>query len=191
METKTILLTGFMPFGSNETNPSWEAVDALPASIGAWRIEKLRLPVEYGRAADLAYRAATDLKADAVLCAGLAANRTAVTPEAIGINVRDALIPDNAGFFPLGGPIEPDGPAAYFSTMPVREMAKAIRSEGVPAILSYTAGTYVCNDLLYTLLHRFRNTDTRVAFIHVPPVSENGLSLSDLTRALTAAILVL
>lgn len=188
MEAKTILLTGFMPFGSNETNPSWEAVDALPETVGANRIEKLLLPVEYGRAAALAYAKAVELHADAVLCVGLAAGRSHITPEAIGVNVRDASIPDNAGFYPHGEPVFPDGPAAYFSTLPVRRITEAIRSAGVPAALSYTAGTYVCNDLLYALLHRFSGTPTRVAFIHVPPVAENGWKLSDTVRALTAAI---
>lgn len=189
METKTILVTGFMPFGSNETNPSWDAVDALPSRIGAWRVEKLLLPVEYGRAARLAYEKALALSADAVLCVGLAANRSVVTPEAVGINVRDAVIPDNAGLIRHGEPIDPDGPAAYFSTLPVQKMTEAIRAADVPAALSYTAGTYVCNDLLYTLLHRFSGAETRVAFIHVPPVSDKGLPLTRIVRALTAAIL--
>lgn len=188
MEMKTLLITGFMPFGSNETNPSWEAVEALSGTIGDRRIEKCLLPVEYGRAAELAYQKALEFHADAVLCVGLAASRSAVTPEAIGVNVRDAAIPDNAGFFPHGEPIVKNGPAAYFSTLPVRRMTDAIRAAGVPAALSYTAGTYVCNDLLYTLLHRFSGTQTRVAFIHVPPVSQAGLPLSQIIRALSAAI---
>lgn len=189
MEAKTLLITGFMPFGSNETNPSWEAVRALPARIGSWSLVPLLLPVEYGRAAALAAKKALSVNADAILCVGLAANRSAITPEAIGVNVRDAAIPDNAGFFPHGAPVEPDGPAAYFSTLPVRSMVDAIRRENLPASLSYTAGTYVCNDLLYTLLHRFRQTETRVAFIHVP--CETAVPLDGVVRALNAAILSL
>ena len=186
MESKTLLVTGFMPFGNEHRNPSWEAVNALPDRVGGWRIEKLLLPVEFGRAADLAARAAGECHADAILCVGLAAGRTAVTPEAIGVNVRDASIPDNAGQKPAGGPIDPQGPAAYFSTLPVRDMTAAIAEEGIPAALSYTAGTYVCNDLLYTLLHRFSGTDTRVAFVHIP--LEKNLPLESSIRALEAAV---
>ena len=186
MDPKPLLITGFAPFGTESVNPSWEAVKALPEHIGAWSLHKLLLPVEYGRAAALAAEAANDCGADAILCAGLAAGRTAVTPEAVGINVRDAAIPDNAGRKCEGEPVEPDGPAAFFSTLPVRKMTEAIHDASVPAKLSYTAGTYVCNDLLYTLLHRFSGTPVRVAFVHIP--LEKDLPLKDSIHALTAAI---
>jgi Pyrrolidone-carboxylate peptidase (N-terminal pyroglutamyl peptidase) len=186
METKTLLLTGFAPFGTETRNPSWEAVNALPERIGDYSVVKRLLPVEFSNAACLAIDEAEACRADAILCVGLAAGRTEVTPEAIGVNVRDASIPDNAGFRPLGEPIMPDGPAAYFSTLSVRKMTEAIRAAGVPARLSYTAGTYVCNDLLYTLLHRFSGTQTRAAFIHVP--LEKDLPLEQSIRALSAAI---
>lgn len=184
---KTLLITGFQPFGQDPVNPSREAVFALPDTVGAYRLVKRELPVEFGRAAALAIEAAEAVHADAVLCVGLAAGRSAVTPEAVGINVRDAAIPDNAGFAPQGEPVVPDGPAACFSTLPVRAMTEAIRSSGVPAALSYSAGTYVCNDLLYTLLHHFYGCETRVAFVHVPRFSET-FSLPVLTGALIAAI---
>lgn len=187
MGTKTMLITGFMPFGEDPVNPSWEAVNALPEEIGGFHLHKLLLPVEFGCAAALAAHKADEISADAILCVGLAASRTVVTPEAIGINVRDARIPDNAGFAPQGEPVVPNGPAAYFSTLPVREMTDAIVSAGIPAALSYTAGTYVCNDLLYALLHCYATTGTRVAFIHVPRVSE-ALPLTVLSRALCIAI---
>lgn len=186
MEPKTLLITGFEPFGSEDRNPSWEAVKALPERIGDRKLIKLLLPVEFGRAAGLAVKAADECHADAVLSVGLAGGRTAVTPEAVGVNVRDAAIPDNAGLMPAGDPIEPDGPAAYFSTLPVREMTAAIAAAGVPARLSYTAGTYVCNDVLYSLLHRFSGTAVRAAFVHIP--SEKDLALQESIRALCAAI---
>ncbi len=186
MEPKTLLITGFMPFGGENRNPSWEAVRALPERIGAWTLVKLLLPVEFGRAAALAETAARECRADAVLCVGLAAGRTAVTPELVGVNVRDASIPDNAGDRPEGEPINANGPAAYFSTLPVRKMTEAIASAGVSARLSYTAGTYVCNDLLYTLLDRFSDTPVRVAFVHLP--LEKDLPLESSILALTAAI---
>ena len=186
MEPKTLLITGFAPFGEERRNPSWEAVNALPARIGEWVLTKLLLPVEFGRAAELTIRAAEECRADAVLCVGLAADRTAVTPEAVGVNVRDASVPDNAGQRYEGQPILPDGPAAYFSTLPVRRMTAAIADAGIPAKLSYTAGTYVCNDLMYSLLNRFADTAIRAAFIHVP--LEKNLPLRDTVRALIAAI---
>lgn len=189
MEPKTLLVTGFEPFGNEDRNPSLEAVKALPDRIGVWSLRKLFLPVEFGRAAVLAFKAAGECHADAVLCIGLAAGRTAVTPEYIGVNVRDASIPDNAGCRPQGEPVDPNGPAAYFSTLPVREMTAAIAAAGVPAKLSYTAGTYVCNDLLYSLLRSFSGTETHVAFIHVP--HERDLPLTESIRALTAAIKVI
>ncbi|MBQ1820965.1 MAG: pyroglutamyl-peptidase I [Clostridia bacterium] len=186
MESKTLLITGFEPFGTETRNPSWEAVSALPERVGIRTLYKCLLPVEFGRAADLLAEAIDRIRPEAVLCVGLAAGRTAVTPEAIGVNVRDASIPDNAGVQPIGEPVVPDGPAAYFSTLPVRRMTEAIQNAGIPAKLSYTAGTYVCNDLLYTLLHRLSGTGIRAAFVHIP--LEKDLPLSDSIRALKALI---
>ena len=187
METKTLLITGFMPFGGDAVNPSWEAVSALPETVGAYRLVKRLLPVEFGRAAALAIEEAEAIGACAVLCVGLAASRSCITPEVIGINLRSARIPDNAGAAPIDEPVAADGPAAYFSTLPVRIMTEAIVSRGIPAMLSYSAGTYVCNDLLYSLLHRFSGTGTRVAFVHVPRLSE-AFPLTVLSDALRAAI---
>ena len=190
----TILITGFEPFGGQSVNPSWEAVSALPERIGAYRLEKLRLPVEYGEAARRVLAKARELSPQVILCVGQAGGRDSVTPEVIGINLREASIPDNAGAAPAGTPIDPDGPDGIFSTLPVREMAEAIRARGIPALLSYSAGAYVCNDLMYTLLNHFRGTDTRVGFIHVPYIPAQGspcLPQEQLTQALTAAIEVL
>lgn len=186
MEEKALLITGFMPFGGESRNPSWEAVNALPEKIGERKLHKLLLPVEYGNAARLAIEAAEACRADAILSVGLAAGRTAVTPELIGVNARDASISDNAGQKFNGEPVRPDGPAAYFSTLPVRRMTAAIAAAGVPSKLSYSAGAYVCNDLLYTLLDHFSGTETRVAFVHIPLERDLPLDLS--VRALTAAI---
>ena len=186
MEPKKLLVTGFMPFGGEARNPSWEAVNALPDRIGEWNLCKLLLPVEFGTAARLAIETVEACHADAVLSVGLAAGRTAVTPEFVGVNVRDASIADNAGQKFNGEAIRADGPAAYFSTLPVRAMTEAIAAAGIPAKLSYSAGAYVCNDLLYTLLDRFSGTETRAAFVHIP--LEKDLPLESSVRALTAAI---
>ena len=187
----TILITGFEPFGGQSVNPSWEAVSTLQERIGAYRLEKLRLPVEYGEAARRVLVKARELSPQVILCVGQAGGRDSVTPEVIGINLREASIPDNAGAAPAGTPIDPDGPDGIFSTLPVREMAEAIRARGIPDLLSYSAGAYVCNELLYTLLNRFRGTDTRVGFIHVPYIPSQGtpcLPQERLTQALAAAI---
>ena len=187
----TILITGFEPFGGQSVNPSWEAVSALPERIGAYRLEKLRLPVEYGEAARRVLVKARELSPQVILCVGQAGGRDSVTPEVIGINLREASIEDNAGAAPAGTPIDPDGPDGIFSTLPVREMAAAIRARGIPSRLSYSAGAYVCNDLMYTLLNHFRGTDTRVGFVHVPYIPAQGspcLPQEQLTQALAAAI---
>ena len=129
-----------------------------------------------------------------ILCVGQAGGRNAVTPERIAVNIRDARIPDNAGNQPSGEPVAPEGPAAYFSTVPVKEMAQAIRDAQIPGTVSNSAGAYVCNDVLYTLLHHYAGTETRVGFIHVPYLPEQGspsLSLERTASALAAAIAVL
>lgn len=117
-----------------------------------------------------------------------------VTPEVVAINLRAASIPDNCGNIPVDVSVIEDGPAAYFSTVPCRDMIRAITDAGLPAALSYTAGTFVCNDVLYTLLHYFSGTSTRAGFIHVPFLPEQAkenepsLSLEAITDALAAAI---
>ncbi len=188
-----LIVTGFEPFGGGTVNPSWEAVRRLPEVLDGRQILRLRVPVVFGQAAETVLEACEPAP-DAVLCVGQAGGRSAVTPEVIGINLREARIPDAAGFRPEGEPIDPDGPAAYFATLPVRAMVRAAAEAGVPAALSYTAGTYVCNDLLYTLLRRFDGTGTRVGFVHVPFLPEQAgagvpsLPLGDLVRGLTACV---
>ena len=162
---KKLLITGFEPFGGQTVNPSWEAVAQLPERIGEWTVHKLRIPVEYGEAARLVLEKARELGAEAVLSVGQAGGRGAVTPEVIGINLREAAIADNAGRLCKGEAIEPEGPDGLFSTLPVREMVAAISEKSIPAKLSYSAGAYVCNDVLYTLLRQFEGTAVRAGFI--------------------------
>ena len=189
-----LLITGFEPFGGDAVNPSWEAVQALPEQVGHHQIYKLRLPVVFGQAADLAIAEAERLHADVVLAIGLAGGRKAVTPEVIGINLRNAGIPDNAGLQPHDDPIIPGAPAAYFSTLPVRAMKEAICAVDIPAALSYSAGVYVCNDVMYSLLHHFADTQVRCGFMHVPCLPDMGtpsLPLEKTTAAIKAAVGVL
>ena len=190
----TLLITGFDSFGDHAVNPSWEAVSQLPEQIGKYRLHRLQLPTVYGKAAQLVLDAAENIHADAIICVGLAAGRDAITPERIAVNIRDARIPDNAGVVYSGQKIAEDGPAAYFSTLPVEKMVQAIRDTGIPAAVSNSAGTFVCNDTLYTLLHRFGETGKGVCFIHVPNLlreNGSGLPLETIVAGLTAAISVL
>lgn len=189
---KRLLITGFEPFGGENINPSWEAVRMLPSKIGGYSLIKLLIPVEFGKAADMVIEAADESCPDLILCIGQAGGRSAITPELVGINLRHASIPDNSGYQPKDEPIIKGGDDAYFSTVPVRKLTEAIKASGVPSDVSYSAGAYVCNDVLYTLLANYAGTDTRVGFIHVPYSEEQGktpsLSLNDIVRALTVAI---
>ena len=191
---KKLLITGFDPFGGEQINPSWEAVKALPDRIGDYHITKMEIPTVFGTAARMDIDQAKELVPDVIISVGQAGGRKAVTPEVIGINLREAGIPDNAGNQPVNTPVVPGGPDAYFSTLPVREMVQSIRTAELPAALSYSAGAFVCNDVLYTLLHHFAGTGTRVGFIHVPFLPQqatNGqpsLPLDQITQALTLAI---
>ena len=188
---KKLLITGFDSFGDNTVNPSWEAVRQLPEQIGEYVLCKLQIPTIFGKAAEAVLEKAAKIQPDVILCLGLAGGRDAVTPERIAVNIRDARIPDNTGFRPQGDPVASNGPAAYFSTLPVIEMAEAARRCGVPATVSNTAGTFVCNDTLYSLLHYYAGTPVRVGFIHVPYLPQQGepnLPLEKTIAALNAMI---
>lgn len=186
----TLLITGFEPFQQEPINPSWEAVAALPSDIGPWHLEKLRLPTVFGQAAELALARAAVLKPQAILSLGQAGGREAVTPEVVAVNLQDARIPDNAGNQPQGEPIVPAGWDGYFTTLPVRSLAQQAAEKGFPCRLSYSAGTYVCNDVFYRLLHHYKPTETRVGLIHVPflPIQakegQPSLSLTQITEVL-------
>ena len=189
---KKLLITGFEPFGGEEINPSWEAVLRLDDEIGGYSLTKLCLPVVFGEAAEKVKSTAKELCPDAVICVGQAGGRAAVTPELVGINLRHASIPDNDGLQPKDEPILPAGAKAHFSPLPVRKMAEAIAATGVPSHVSYSAGAYVCNDVLYTLLSHYEGSDTRVGFIHIPYSTEQGktpaMEMADIMKGLTAAI---
>lgn len=190
---RKLLITGFDPFGGASINPSWEAVKLLPEYIGDFQIIKLEIPTLFGTAAETVLREADRIQPDVILCVGQAGGRDAVTPERVGINIRSARIPDNGGNQPVEEPIAPNGPDAYFATVPVAKMAEAIRGAHIPGAISNTAGTFVCNDTLYSLLHHYAGTPVKVGFIHVPYLPEQGspsLPLERTVAALTAAIAV-
>ena len=171
---KKLLITGFDPFGGESVNPAWEAVKRLPDTVGGYSLTKLMIPTVYGKAADDVISAAEGLSPDVILCIGQAGGRDAVTPELVGINLREARIADNEGNQPAATPIVEGGDKAYFSTLPVREIVAAIRERGIASRLSYSAGAFVCNDVLYTLLHKFDRSNVRVGFIHVPFLPEQA-----------------
>lgn len=194
---KHLLITGFDPFGGETVNPSWEAVSRLPDTIGDYRLTKLQIPTIFSLAARTVLDAAKDDTPDVILCIGQAGGRDAVTPERIAVNMASATIADNAGITPSEEPILPGGPDGIFSTVPVARMAEAIREAGLPGKISNTAGTFVCNDTLYRLLHHFAGTGTRVGFIHVPHLPQQArdgapsMTQDAIIAALTAAIGVL
>ncbi len=191
-QAKKLLITGFEPFGGEEINPSWEAVCHLPDEINGYTLTKLRIPVVFGEAAEAVLAKAAEISPDVILCVGQAGGRSAITPELVAINLRYAKIPDNKGNAPKDEPISSEGPCAYFSTLPVRKMAEAIANSGIASQVSYSAGAYVCNDLLYTLLHRYQDTPTQVGFVHVPYSTEQGkepaMDMADMVKGLIVAI---
>ena len=171
---KKILVTGFEPFGGEKINPAWEAVKALPETIGGAQVIKLHVPVEFGAGAQKVIDALEAERPEIVLCVGQAGGRSKITPEFVGINWAHARIPDNAGKQPLSQRIIDGAPDAYFSSLPVNAMVAAMNQAEIPAAVSYTAGTYVCNDVMYQVLHALatRFPETRGTFLHVPFATE-------------------
>ena len=165
---KKLLITGFDPFGGESVNPSWEAVKLLPEKIGAFQVTKLQIPTKYSVAAQTVLAVAEKLQPDVILCVGQAGGRDSITPEVVGINLREASIADNAGVLAQNEPVIEGAPAAYFATLPVRKMMAAVQAADIKCKLSYSAGAFVCNDTLYTLLHHFNGTQVQVGFVHVP-----------------------
>lgn len=191
---KKLLITGFDPFGGENINPSWEAVKFLQETIGEYDLTKLQIPTVFGQAAAAVLAAAETLRPDVILSIGQAGGRRGITPEVVAINLREASIADNRGNQPVNAAVVESGPDAYFATVPVREMVKGITGAGLPGTLSYSAGAFVCNDVLYTLLHHYHGTATRVGFIHVPFLPEQArenvpsMPLEQIVHGLTAAI---
>lgn len=193
-----LLLTAFEPFEGEKINPALEAVKRVADLVGATEIVKLAVPTVFGRSVAAVAEAIDREKPDAVLCIGQAGGRFDMTPERVAINVDDARIPDNMGNQPIDVPISPDGPPAYFATLPVKAMVQAIREAGIPASLSNSAGTFVCNHLMYGVLHKLAQDcpGVRGGFMHVPYGTEQvvdkpgkpSLSIPDIARGIEAAI---
>ena len=188
---KTLLITGFDSFNGSAVNPSWEAVRRLPEKIGEYELCKLKLPTIYRKAPAMLLEKAKAVQPDVIISVGQAGGRDAVTPERIAVNIRAARIPDNEGTLLDGDRIVPEGPAAYFSTLPVEAMRDAIRAAQIPSAVSNTAGSFVCNDVMYSALYHFAGSNVRCGFIHVPYLPQQGepkLPLERTVAALAAAI---
>lgn len=166
----TVLLTGFAPFGGERSNPSWDAVRTLEGDVVAGHRVAVRcLPVEFGASIAALREAIDELAPSLVLCVGQAGGRAQISLERVAINVDDARIPDNAGQQPVDEAIATAGPAAYFTRLPIKAMLVALRNAGIPAEISQTAGTFVCNHVFYGLMHALRNVPAvRGGFVHIP-----------------------
>lgn len=171
-----ILMTAFDAFGGDTVNAARETVLEVSAPAEDIELIRLELPTIFGRSVELLTRAMETHKPDAVVCVGQASGRAAVKVERVAVNIMDAVIPDNAGYQPVDEPIEANGPAAYFATLPVKQIAEAINRRGVAADVSNTAGTYVCNQLMYGGLHYAAShfPQMQVGFIHVPNFTGQG-----------------
>lgn len=186
----TILLTGFEPFGGETCNPSWEAVSALHGRrIAGRRVVSRCLPVVFGESLKALDAAIGEVAPSLVLCVGEAGGRSAVSFERVAINVDDARIPDNANACPIDMPVVAGGPAAYFATLPIKAMHASVRAAGIPAEVSQSAGTYVCNHVFYGLMHALRRQpDVLAGFVHIPYSPRQALAHSGAPSLCTEAV---
>ena len=194
-----ILTTGFAPFGGETINPSYEAVRLLPETIGEHRITKLELPVTFEGTPALLAEKVRALNPDVLISVGQAGGRPNITLERVAINLMDARIPDNDGYSPEDIPVEKDGETAYFTTLPVKKMMEAMNEAGISTGLSYSAGSYVCNTVMYAGLYLAAREfpGMRSGFIHVPFIPEQldgkkegtpAMELSMIAKGLETAI---
>lgn len=194
-----LLLTAFDPFGGEPVNPALEAVKLVSDRVGNTEVVKVEVPTVFRKSIDTVAEAIRRERPDAVLCIGQAGGRYDLTPERVAINLDDARIKDNEGNQPIDQAIEPQGAPAYFSTLPIKAMVQSIRAQGIPASVSNTAGTFVCNHLMYGVLHLLATEypQVRGGFMHVPfipsqvvnrPAPAPSLGLNDIAKGIEAAI---
>lgn len=193
-----VLITGFDPFGGETINPAWEAVKLMKDEIAGAQIVKMQIPTVVNKSIAKIHEKMTEIHPDIVISIGQAGGRFGVTPERVAINITDARIPDNEGNQPIDVPVFEDGDTAYFSNLPVKAMVQAIKDAGYPSVLSNTAGTYICNHVMYGILYYIKKEfpNARGGFIHVPyatgqVVNKPGtpsMSIADITASLEAAV---
>ena len=193
-----VLVTGFDPFGGEKLNPALEAIKSLPAEIQGAEVRWLEVPTVFYKSAKILEEEIRLYQPDIVLCVGQAGGRKGLTPERVAINQDDARIPDNEGNQPIDRPIQLDGPPAYFSSLPIKAMVQAIKEEGLTASVSNTAGTFVCNHLMYQVLYLVEKEfpNIKAGFMHIPYMAEQvvdkphtpAMDLVDIVRGIEAAI---
>ncbi len=196
-----ILLTGFDPFGGEKVNPAFEIIQRVKEDLEGNQVIKLEIPTVFKKSIEVLKKGIEENKPDYVLCIGQAGGRTALTVERVAINIDVARIPDNDGNQPMGTPIFSDGETAYFSTLPINAMVKAIQYLGVPAAVSNTAGTFVCNHLMYGALYLANKefNEIKCGFIHVPFLPMQvidkpnmaSMSVDDMVRGIEASIIAM
>lgn len=193
-----ILVTGFDPFGGEQINPALEAVKKLPESVNGAEIIKLEIPTVFVKSYEVVKEAIEKHRPDVVVNIGQAGGRFTISPERVAINMDDARIPDNEGNQPIDMKIQEDGESAYFTQLPIKAMVEAMKKAGIPGSVSNTAGTFVCNHIMYQvqyLIHKEYPT-LKGGFIHVPFIPEQVIgkgdkpymSLEDIARGLTVAL---
>jgi pyroglutamyl-peptidase len=195
---ETVLVTGFEPFGGEKTNPSWDVCAQLREEIAGMRVETCRVPCEFRNSIEVVAAAIERLHPAIVILLGQAGGRSRMGVERVAINIDDARIADNAGAQPVDETIAPNGPPAYFATVPVKAMAAAMRAAGVPTEVSNSAGTYVCNHLMFGVLHFIAASGyrTRAGFIHMPyseaqvldKRNEPAMAIATMAKGVEAAI---
>jgi pyroglutamyl-peptidase len=197
MKPPCFLLTGFEPFDGASSNPSWQLAEALHGqTVSGASIQSVQLPCVFGFALETLAAALETYQPRWVLALGLAAGRTDMSLERVAINVDDARIPDNHGHSPIDIPVVAGGPAAFFSTLPIKTIVEHMQAAGVPAAVSQTAGTFVCNHVFYGLMHTLRRRRrVRAGFMHVPLLADQadssyqpGLDWTTQLRGLRVAV---
>jgi len=193
-----ILVTGFTPFGGEKVNPSYEAVKQLDSTILGAEVVTMEVPTVFKKAIDTLEKAMETEKPDAVICVGQAGGRFEISVERVAINIDDARIADNEGNQPIDEPVYADGENAYFSNLPIKAMVKKIKESNIPAAVSNTAGTFVCNHIMYGLLYIIdkKYPDIKGGFIHVPFIAEQvmdkrnapSMTTDQIVKGLTCAI---
>ena len=194
---KKILITGFEPFDGQNINPSIKILDALDDVYHQARLFKLVVPTAFDTAIDVVWKEISNVRPDVVLMLGQAAGRKDVSIERIAINIDDAIIPDNRNIRPIDRIIRNDGKPAYFSTLPIKKILSLLENNGIPVSISNSAGTYVCNHLMYGILYELDKYqyDVKAGFIHVPMIHEQNhlkqtfsMDLNELIRAVELII---
>ena len=193
-----VLITGFDPFGGESINPAWEAVKAMKDNIDGIEVIKLQIPTVFKKSAEKLFAGIEEHKPDAVICIGQAGGRYDMSVERVAINMDDGRIPDNEGYQPIDTPVYEDGENAYFATLPIKGIVEEIKLAKIPASVSNTAGTYVCNHIMYSLLYYIskNNLDIKGGFIHVPYITEQVvdkknmpyMEVTTITKALECAV---